>query len=221
MLTKADDYPIHQTAEPVAYSGTDRNFYDRYFFNGYQRNGDVFFAGALGVYPHLNVMDASFCVIHQGKQYNVHASRDPAHGAAGHPGRPHRGGSDRAAERPAPDLQRSGQRHRRRPHLQRPISRHRRAPLHPTARRHDHDGLHPPHPERRLRRLGRGRRPAHHLQHRRHLGHPRSFLGHPPGGRARPADQPQCRAAPVLLAMVPAELRGLRDLLSPERGCGR
>ena len=34
-LTKGDDFPIHQTAEPVAYSGTDRNFYDRYFFNGY------------------------------------------------------------------------------------------------------------------------------------------------------------------------------------------
>jgi hypothetical protein len=75
MLTKADDYPIHQTAEPIAYSGTNRNFYDRYFFNGYQRHGDVFFAGALGVYPHLNVMDASFCLIHNGKQYNVHASK--------------------------------------------------------------------------------------------------------------------------------------------------
>jgi hypothetical protein len=75
MLTKADDYPIHQTAEPIAYSGTDRNFYDRYFFNGYQKNGDLFFAAALGVYPHLNVMDASFCVIRDNRQYNVHASR--------------------------------------------------------------------------------------------------------------------------------------------------
>ena len=36
MLTKADDFPIHQTPEPIAYAGTDRNFYDRYFFNGYQ-----------------------------------------------------------------------------------------------------------------------------------------------------------------------------------------
>ena len=35
MLTKGDEYPIHQTAEPVAYSGTDRNFYDRFFFNGF------------------------------------------------------------------------------------------------------------------------------------------------------------------------------------------
>jgi len=75
MLTKADDYPIHQTPEPIAYSGTDRNFYDRYFFNGYQREGDLFFAAALGVYPHLNVMDAAFCVQNRGKQYNVHASK--------------------------------------------------------------------------------------------------------------------------------------------------
>ena len=35
VLSRGDEYPIHQTAEPVAYSGTDRNFYDRYFFNGY------------------------------------------------------------------------------------------------------------------------------------------------------------------------------------------
>jgi hypothetical protein len=75
MLTKADDYPIHQTPEPIAYAGTDRNFYDRYFFNGYTTNGEVFFAGALGVYPHLNVMDASFCVVHGGVQHNLHASR--------------------------------------------------------------------------------------------------------------------------------------------------
>jgi hypothetical protein len=75
VLTKADDYPIHQTAEPIAYSGTDRNFYDRYFFNGYGPDGESFFAGAMGIYPHLNVIDASFSVIHEGKQRNVHASR--------------------------------------------------------------------------------------------------------------------------------------------------
>ncbi len=34
MLTRVDDYPIHQTPAPIAYAGTDRSFYDRYFFNG-------------------------------------------------------------------------------------------------------------------------------------------------------------------------------------------
>lgn len=75
MLTWGDDYPIHQTPEPIAFSGSDRNFYDRYFFNGYSADGSVFFAAALGVYPHLDVIDAAFCVIADGKQHNVRASR--------------------------------------------------------------------------------------------------------------------------------------------------
>ena len=60
MLTPADDYPLHQTPEPMAYAGSDRNFYDRFFFNGYSADGTIFFAAALGVYPQLNIMDASF-----------------------------------------------------------------------------------------------------------------------------------------------------------------
>ena len=75
MLTKADDYPIHQTSEPIAYAGTDRNFYDRYFFNGHTKDGETFFGVALGVYPHLNVMDAAFSVAHEGVQRNLNASR--------------------------------------------------------------------------------------------------------------------------------------------------
>ncbi|NWH08277.1 MAG: hypothetical protein HXY22_06465 [Alphaproteobacteria bacterium] len=75
MLTKADDFPIHQTPEPIAYAGTDRNFYDRYFFNGYTMDGSQFFAAAMGIYPHLNIIDASFCVVLDGVQHNLHASR--------------------------------------------------------------------------------------------------------------------------------------------------
>ncbi len=75
MLSKGDDYPIHQLPEPVAYAGSDRNFYDRYFFNGYAREREEFFAMAFGVYPHLNIMDTSFCVIKDGVQHNLRASR--------------------------------------------------------------------------------------------------------------------------------------------------
>lgn len=75
MLTAGDDFPIHQTPEPVAFAGTDRNFYDRYFFNGYSADGNLFFAAALGVYPHLDVMDAAFCLLIDGKQHNVRASK--------------------------------------------------------------------------------------------------------------------------------------------------
>ncbi len=80
MLSKADDYPVHQRPEPIAYAGTDRNFYDRYFFNAQSSSGesadrDMFLAGALGVYPHLNVMDAAFCWMAGGVQRSVFASR--------------------------------------------------------------------------------------------------------------------------------------------------
>lgn len=75
-LTKGDDFPIHQTADPIAYSGTDRNFYDRYFFNGYHpTEGEDFFAVAFGVYPHLNVADAAFVVVRNGVETALHASR--------------------------------------------------------------------------------------------------------------------------------------------------
>lgn len=76
MITKADDYPIHQTPEPIAHVGTsDRNFYDRYFFNGYARDGSTYFAAALGSYPNRRVMDAAFNVVHRGRQYVLRASR--------------------------------------------------------------------------------------------------------------------------------------------------
>lgn len=78
VLSRGDDFPIHQTPEPVAYAGTDRNFYDRYFFNGYAPDGGEFFALALGIYPHLNVADAHFCAIRGGVQHCLHASRELA-----------------------------------------------------------------------------------------------------------------------------------------------
>ena len=76
MLTPADDYPLHQTADPIAFSGTDRNFYDRFFFNGYDREQNVFFALALGVYPHLDVMDGGLCVRINDRQYNLRCSKE-------------------------------------------------------------------------------------------------------------------------------------------------
>ena len=75
MLTKGDDYPIHQLPLPVSEVGSERNFYDRYFFNGYNKEGDVFFAAALCVYPNLNIMDGSFVVVRNNMQHNCRYSR--------------------------------------------------------------------------------------------------------------------------------------------------
>jgi hypothetical protein len=78
MLTSGDDYPLHQLPEPIAYAAGERNFYDRYFFNGYARDASFFFAAALGVYPQLGVMDAAFSVVADGVQRNLRASRSSA-----------------------------------------------------------------------------------------------------------------------------------------------
>jgi hypothetical protein len=76
MITRADDYPIHQTADPIAVAGGGhRNFYDRYFFNGYTRDGSLFLAGAMGQYPNRGIADAAFNIVHRGRQYVVRASR--------------------------------------------------------------------------------------------------------------------------------------------------
>ena len=75
MLSKADDFPIHQNPEPIAYAGVSRNFYDRYFFNGYYLEEDLFFALGMGIYPQLDVMDAGFSLIIEGVQHNLLCSR--------------------------------------------------------------------------------------------------------------------------------------------------
>jgi len=76
MLSRLDDYPIHQTPEPLLQPATtDRNFYDRYWFNGFSRQGELYFGIALGVYPNRRVMDASFSVAVDGVQHSFHASR--------------------------------------------------------------------------------------------------------------------------------------------------
>lgn len=83
MITPYDDFPIHQTAEPIAHpvSG-DPNHYDRYFFNGFSRDGSVFFGGAMGHYPNRAVIDAAFSVVADGVQRSVFASgRMPANRA--------------------------------------------------------------------------------------------------------------------------------------------
>ena len=76
MLHPFDDHPLHQTAEPFSHPASpSADVYDRFFFNGYDRSGEVFFAFALGVYPNRGVMDAAFSVVRDGVQHNVRGSR--------------------------------------------------------------------------------------------------------------------------------------------------
>ncbi|HEX6416874.1 MAG TPA: hypothetical protein VFZ77_00200 [Acidimicrobiales bacterium] len=75
MLTPFDDYPIHQTSVPIGQPASgDPNHYDRYWFNGYRRDGGFFLGAAMGHYPNRGVIDAAFSVLHDGVQHSVFAS---------------------------------------------------------------------------------------------------------------------------------------------------
>lgn len=75
MLTPFDDFPIHQTGDPIAQPvSADQNHYDRYFFNGFHRDGDFFLGGAMGHYPTRGVIDAAFCIVIDGVSHSVFAS---------------------------------------------------------------------------------------------------------------------------------------------------
>ena len=67
MLNKLDDYPIHQTAEPIAHPVTsDRNVYDRTWFNGYANDGSYYFGIGMAIYPHRGILDCAFSVVTPG-----------------------------------------------------------------------------------------------------------------------------------------------------------
>ncbi len=88
MLTRFDDYPIHQTPQPVAHTASsDRNTYDRYWCNGYAADGEFYFGVALGRYPNRGIIDCGFSIVRDGDQHSFHGSRrapqEPGDGSVG------------------------------------------------------------------------------------------------------------------------------------------
>src|SRR5262245_32454132 len=77
VLSRLDDYPIHQTPEPIAHpASSDRNVYDRTWFNGYSADGSAYFGLGIAVYPHRRVLDCAFSVTEVGgRQHAFFASR--------------------------------------------------------------------------------------------------------------------------------------------------
>ena len=76
MLTKFDDYAIHQTPEPIAHpASSDRNVYDRCWFNGFQDDGEFYFAVGMGLYPNRGIIDCGFSIVRDGEQHAFHASK--------------------------------------------------------------------------------------------------------------------------------------------------
>jgi hypothetical protein len=59
----------------MRHAGTsDRNFYDRCYFNAHDRTGDIFLVTGLGVYPNLGVIDAYATVRRGDRQWAVRCS---------------------------------------------------------------------------------------------------------------------------------------------------
>ncbi|MDA8356220.1 MAG: hypothetical protein M0Z95_08005 [Actinomycetota bacterium] len=74
-LSQWDDFPVHQAPELIRHPATsDRNFYDRYYFNMHPCAGDWFAIFGFGQYPNLGVVDAFVDVRRGGSQYIVRAS---------------------------------------------------------------------------------------------------------------------------------------------------
>lgn len=75
-VTAWDDFPVHQASEWIAHPATsDRNFYDRYYFNAFDTTGEWIAVMGLGQYPNLGVTDAFATVRIGPQQHLVRASR--------------------------------------------------------------------------------------------------------------------------------------------------
>jgi hypothetical protein len=75
MLSPLDDYPIHPSADPIVHPATgDPNHYDRYWFNGHQKDGAFYFGAAMGHYPVRGVIDAAFSLVRDGVEHSIFAS---------------------------------------------------------------------------------------------------------------------------------------------------
>ncbi len=76
MLSKFDDYPIHQTSMPIFHTASsDRFTYDRYWYNGHAQDGSFYFGIGMARYPNLGILDCGFSLVIDGVQHAFHGSR--------------------------------------------------------------------------------------------------------------------------------------------------
>ena len=72
-----DDYPVHQSSNWIAHVATsDRNFYDRYYFNAFDTGGDFMVVMGFGQYPNLQTTDA-FVTVRRGAEQHIVRSSKP------------------------------------------------------------------------------------------------------------------------------------------------
>jgi hypothetical protein len=75
MPVPLDEYMVHQVPASLGEVGTtDRNFYDRCYFNAHDRSGAVMLVAGLGIYPNLGVIDAYATIRIGTQQWSVRSS---------------------------------------------------------------------------------------------------------------------------------------------------
>lgn len=76
-ISPMDEYLAHQTSETIDIVATsDRNFYDRYYFNCHASSDELFLITGLGQYPNLGVTDAFVSVSIGDEHHVVRSSRE-------------------------------------------------------------------------------------------------------------------------------------------------
>ena len=86
MPAPLDEYPLHQAPQSLSYVGSsDRNFYDRCYFNAHDRDGGTFLVTGLGYYPNLGVKDA-YAAVRRGRTQSVVRFSDAIDDDRLHPG---------------------------------------------------------------------------------------------------------------------------------------
>ncbi len=76
MLTKADEYPFHQTAETFAGVHTsDKHWNDGHYICLCDTDGEVSLVSTVRLYQNTDVLDGFVCIRHEGMQHNFRVSR--------------------------------------------------------------------------------------------------------------------------------------------------
>ncbi len=76
-LSPMDEFLAHQTPDTFDHVFTsDRNFYDRYYFNLHNCSDELFLIAGMGQYPNLGTADAFVAVSHGERQTVVRASKE-------------------------------------------------------------------------------------------------------------------------------------------------
>lgn len=76
MLTKYDEYFIHQTGDEMdTPESSDPGFLDRLFFGCHNREGTINLAVGMGIHPNRNIMDGYVILRHENSHHNLRLSR--------------------------------------------------------------------------------------------------------------------------------------------------